>query len=107
MGLPFTYHIYPLGDSALTIDFGNKIDEELNKVVLALFQSLGKQQFPEIIEIIPAYSSLSIFYDVPALKQIIPGKITVYEWMKKRLEDFLNKTDDTNLDTGKQINIPV
>ena len=106
MSLSFPYCIYPLGDSALTLDFGNKMDEAVNKEVLALFHNLKKLQLPEIIDIIPAYSSLSILYNVPSLKKIIPGKITVYEWMKGRLEDFLITTIVTDTETSRLISIP-
>ena len=30
-----SYHIFPLGDTALTIDYGNIIDEQVNKEVIA------------------------------------------------------------------------
>ena len=107
MNLSFPYRIYPLGDSALTLDFGNKVDEAVNKEVLTLFHNLKKLQLPEMIDIIPAYSSLSIFYNVPSLRKIIPGKITVYEWMKGRLEDFLNTAIVTDTETSRLISIPV
>ena len=48
MSLSFPYRIYPLGDSALTLDFGNKVDEAVNKEVLALFHNLKKLQLPGI-----------------------------------------------------------
>ena len=107
MEYPFTYRIFPLGDSALTIDFGNTINETINKEVLALFHSLKQQDFPGIKEMIPAYSSLSIFYDVPALRQNIPSKISVYEWMKEKLENLLRTAILTEAVEGRRIRMPV
>ncbi|MFI5134029.1 MAG: carboxyltransferase domain-containing protein, partial [Chitinophagales bacterium] len=108
MEYPFSYRIFPLGDSALTLDFGNTINETINKEVLALFHSLKQQDFPGIKEMIPAYSSLSIFYDVFALRQNIPGKISVFEWMKEKLENLLLKNETLPAtDEGKHIRIPV
>ncbi|MEI9908696.1 MAG: hypothetical protein WDO71_02925 [Bacteroidota bacterium] len=34
-----SYRIFPLGDAAVTIDFGNVIDDTINQKVLALFYS--------------------------------------------------------------------
>lgn len=107
MEYPFSYRILPLGDSALTLDFGNTINETINKEVLALFHSLKQQSFPGIIEIIPAYSSLSIFYDVLAIRQNIPNKISVYDWMKEKLESQIKKTTLPATNEGRHIRIPV
>ena len=67
MLLPHPYTIFPLGDSALTIDFGNIIDIEANRKVLRLFHHLKSLDIPGVIDIIPAYSSLTIYYDPVAL----------------------------------------
>lgn len=58
------YSIFPLGDAALTIDFGNTIDEIINRKVLGLFHSLKENPPKGIIECVPAYSSLTVYYDV-------------------------------------------
>ena len=55
------YRIFPLGDAALTIDFGNVINETINKKVLSLFSFLQKNPFPGMIEAVPAYSSLTVY----------------------------------------------
>ncbi len=40
------YSIFPLGDSALTIDFGNKINEKINDKVLSLFKAFQQKPLP-------------------------------------------------------------
>jgi inhibitor of KinA len=73
------YRIFPLGDSALTIDFGNRIDEAVNKEVIARFNQLQQLPLPGMIEAVPAYSSLTIHYDVLAVKKKMTEGQTVYE----------------------------
>jgi len=107
MNYPFSYRIFPLGDSALTLDFGNSITESVNKEVLSLFHNLQQQPFAGMIELVPAYSSLTIYYDVIALRQIIQKDISAYEWMKKKLEVFLANSTNENENTRQQIRIPV
>src|SRR5689334_3120474 len=60
------FTIFPLGDAALTIDFSNIINEDINQKVLQLFHRL-KDHSPFIKEVVPAYSSLTVYYDVPSL----------------------------------------
>ncbi|TAL48501.1 MAG: carboxyltransferase domain-containing protein, partial [Chitinophagaceae bacterium] len=84
-----SYQIFPLGDSAITLDLGNVINEAVNRKVTALFHHLQKKPFDGMIEAIPAYSSLSIYFDVISLKKKVKEK-TVYEWLKQELEKILN-----------------
>ena len=107
MNYPFSYRIFPLGDSALTLDFGNSITESVNKEVLSLFHNLQQQPFAGMVELVPAYSSLTIYYNVIALRQIIQKDISAYEWMKKKLEVFLANSTNENENTRQQIRIPV
>ncbi len=61
-----TMKLLPAGDRALTVDFGNIIDEAVNRQVNALKRTLLKENIPGLQEMIPAYRSLLIEYD-PAL----------------------------------------
>ena len=94
--------IFPLGDSALTIDFGNTIDDAINKKVLQLFQKLQQLSSP-VTDIIPAYSSLSIFYDAALLHT---NDKTAFERMKELLLPLLAEEEDLTADSRK-LNVPV
>lgn len=59
---PFT--IFPLGDSALTIEFGSEIDDAIHERVLAFYYLLKEADLPFITDIIPAYASLTLNYQV-------------------------------------------
>ena len=101
------YRIFPLGDNALTIDFGNVIQPSINKEVIARFNQLQSQPILGMIEAIPAYSSLTIYYDVPKLKKIIgPGK-TVFDWMKEKLEVIIKDPAPEKLMAERFVKIPV
>ena len=60
--------ISPLGDNAIILNLGNIIDETINRKVLYLFQKLKTLALPFVTDIVPAYSSLVIFYDLLILK---------------------------------------
>lgn len=103
----FPYRIFPLGDSAITIDFGNCINEAVNDEVNARFSQFQKNSLPGVIEIVPAYSSLSIYYDAPVLKKKIPAGQTVYDWIKKIIEDWLQQKENIKEEEKRIIKIPV
>lgn len=99
------YSIYPIGDSALTIEFGNAIREETNDAVMQLFHQLKKNQVAYIIDIIPAYSSISVIYNTVAIKKSNPN-ILAFDWMQQQIvkEMELSHVNELN---RRQITIPV
>ena len=101
------YSIFPLGDSAIMVDFGNKIDETINEQVMALFCQLRDHPLLGMIEAVPAYSSLTIYYDTFQLSKKIPVDKTVYEWMKEQLQKKLQEPLLNNDSSTTTITIPV
>jgi len=68
VSLSASYSIFPLGDSAITIDLGNCIDEQLNRRALAVHDWLQAHRCPGILDIVVAYSSVSIYYDPAVIR---------------------------------------
>ncbi len=58
-----TLKILPAGDRALVAEFGNVIDEAVNRRVNALRQALSAEAVPGVREMIPTYRSLLIEYN--------------------------------------------
>lgn len=101
------YHVFPLGDSALTVDFGNHIDERINRIVLGLVKQVKQSSFPGIIEVFPAYSSLTICYDVLALSKNVSGEMTVFDWLKKKVQGWISSFHDKQEEQQRTLDIPV
>lgn len=101
--MPPAYTIFPLGDSALTIDFGNKIEKQLNEKVLHLFHKL-QHVSPFITGFIPAYSSLTIYYDVSSLHT---KEGSAFEAVKTLIEPLLNEDETYERIQRRQVRIPV
>src|SRR5579864_8567313 len=55
--------LLPSGDSAVTVEFSRKIDDEANRRVLALDRLLAKEPITGVSESIPTYRSLLVHYD--------------------------------------------
>ena len=103
----FPYHIFPLGDSAITIDFGNIINEAVNNEVIARFNELTHEPLAGMIEAIPAYSSLTIYYDVVKVRKGISDGKTAFEAIKLQVEKRLMQPVQQNDIPERLIKIPV
>ncbi len=55
--------VRPVGDSALLIEFGDRIDERINARVVALDRALAARPPLGLIETVPAYCALLLEYD--------------------------------------------
>ncbi|MGZ5134957.1 MAG: 5-oxoprolinase subunit PxpB [Flavitalea sp.] len=78
--------IFPLGDSAATIQLGETISEELNQKVLAIREWFGKNPFAGLQDVIVAYSSFTIVYDPFKIRKHHAVNSTVFEWIEKKLQ---------------------
>jgi inhibitor of KinA len=55
--------IVPLGDAAILVGFGDRIDSNVFAHVRALAEYLDTHPLPGLIEYVPAYAALALFYD--------------------------------------------
>ena len=92
-----SYKISSLGETALIIDFGNTIDESINKLVHSLFYQLQNDPIPGMIEAVPGYSSLTIYYDILFIRNTLNKQTTAFEWVSESLKKFIPKE---NIETG-------
>jgi KipI family sensor histidine kinase inhibitor len=53
----------PVGDTALTVEFGNAVAPELNDQVIALDTALAAADLDGIVETVPSYRSLLVSYE--------------------------------------------
>jgi inhibitor of KinA len=92
------YKIFSLSDSAITIDFDNIIDEKVNDIVMQLYRDCTKNTFEGMKEAMPAYASLTIFYDVFSVRK----KYTSFKSAYAFVEDFLIKSYE-NIGEGENV----
>ena len=58
-----TPKILPCGDSALTVEFGDTIDPDINGMVLALDDIVRARAPAGLLETVPTYRSLTVQFD--------------------------------------------
>ncbi|MBS8266740.1 allophanate hydrolase subunit 1 [Mesobacillus boroniphilus] len=71
------YVISPLGDLAVVLSFGNEINEETNWRIQRFVSKLEKEKVRGIVEWVPAYTSLTIYYQ---------PEVIAYDSLKAELE---------------------
>jgi inhibitor of KinA len=87
--------IYAIHDQALTIELGNEINESINLDVINLKNDFEEKPFDGFIECVPAYSSLTIYFDISSTQEAIRNEII------SRLE----KIKSTNNQSEQKVNI--
>ena len=96
--MPELPKIIPLGDNAVTIDFGNVISVDLNRRVISLAEHLTANPFPGFIEAVPAYSSLAVFYDLLETLNAFPDRHTAFDAVRDVIAaidaDKISSTED-------------
>lgn len=102
-----SYRIFPLGTDALTIDFGNEISLALNDKAVNLAEYFEKNPFEGLREIVPAYASLTIFYDVFKIRKNFTDFNTAFEAVSDLAEKALQNSLDKLLSNPRLIEIPV
>jgi inhibitor of KinA len=101
------HKIFPLGDSALTIEFGNQISRELNDSVLKAADFFDRNPFPGLIETVPAYASLSVFYDVSLVRKNFSAFDSAFSAVKNLAENALRNLNSFDETDARFIEIPV
>jgi len=75
-----TVRFHPLGESALTVELGDRISPAINARVHALHAAILATPMPGLIESVPAYRSLTLYYDPLTLP---PAELQ--DWVKAKL----------------------
>jgi inhibitor of KinA len=92
--------IYELGDTAITIEFGNEISLEFHEEVIRRFYQFQSNPLPGTLDLIPAYTSLTIVFDLGYVASRFQGlagmKILIEE---KLAEPFSASTPEGRLHT--------
>ncbi len=100
------YRIYPCGDHAVTIELGDTINAAVNEKVIALFGYLKEKQLTGVRDIIPAYHTVTIVYDIGVLRKQQPNA-TSYHTMCTWLQDAMNAVKIAQASKTNLVRIPV
>jgi KipI family sensor histidine kinase inhibitor len=70
-------HIVPAGDSAVFVEFADRIDPVINRQVIALARTVEAAQLPGVRDVVPTYGSVAIYFDpLRTDYQTLVGRVT-------------------------------
>jgi inhibitor of KinA len=95
-------HFSPLGDQAVTITLGNSIDEPTHHRVRAVVARLDRDRLAGVIDLVPAFASVTVHYD-PA----VVGGEAPFDRIVARLTDLLGDLVNEALPPPRVVEIPV
>jgi inhibitor of KinA len=95
-------HFTPLGDQAVTITLGDRIDEATHRRVRAAVARLERDRPRGLIDLVPAFASITVHYDPARV-----GGAQPYDTLVGVLEQRLSESLDDPLPPARVIEIPV
>ncbi|MFE4570291.1 5-oxoprolinase subunit PxpB [Paenibacillus chitinolyticus] len=118
----------PLGDQAVVLRLGEGISEEVHRRVLEAAEAISRSPFPGMVEVVPTYTTVTVWYSVveaavAAGRHFTPseleeteamlagGEPVVYTWVRRHLERVLETGTAENpvlpASPSREIFIPV
>jgi len=100
--------IYSLSEQAVTIEFGREISGDILDLITGFDRSLIQNPFPGFIASVPAYTTLSVFFDpVRVIHSDDMRGAACFEKVSGYLSRLHEKQENTTAATGNIVTIPV
>lgn len=99
--------IFPLGENAITVEFGTEISVELNDAAVSLAGHFTDHPFHGFVEAVPAIASTTIFYKAHEI-DIEPGRdATAFDTVKEIIVNAAAGISHREQNSGRTIPVPV
>lgn len=95
----------PLGDSGIVVKIGEGIDRKTHEKVMALSGYLEEHPFEGMIEIVPGFTTVAVFYDPIRLFNL--GATFPYEWVLTKLKGIVSQFSNGKVKEARRMEIPV
>ncbi len=82
------FEIHVLSDCSATLYFEQKISAEINDKVLATVAWIKVNPFQGLLEVVPAYASVTVYYDILLVKQNDFSVPTAFAFVEKYLSQI-------------------
>lgn len=92
-----------MGDQALIVEFGDRVDPVLSAEIAAVAQRLRESRANGVLDVIPTYTTLAVHYDPAAVGAGTPP----YEALVETIDAWLKTQTTATLPAGRLVDIPV
>jgi inhibitor of KinA len=102
----------PLGEAAIRLELGDRIQPEIHRRVKRVHDHLERHPFPGMIECVPAFATVTVFYDPFQVKMLHQGQPefdnrSPYEIVSLLLEQLLSGMGKSAHGESRVVEIPV
>lgn len=101
------FHIKPLGDSALIVELGQGIDIAIHEKVKSFSTLLTNNPFKGLIEFVPAYNNITVYYNPYEVHMANPNSLLAYENVSRQIEHLVQQITIGNKQDTRIVEIPV
>lgn len=101
------YRLHPLGDNAVIIELGEDINIETQQKVKMITSILDNNPPEWMIEYIPAFTTVTVFYDPVKTSNLLNYKILPYDYVCGQLQQLLAKLKADKKIKPRVVEIPV
>jgi len=99
--------ITPLGDQALMVELGDSINEATHRRVQAAWRALAAEKLPGVSETVPAYTSVTIFYDPWQVVQAGAPEAEIVGWLTAKVRERLKDPPKAAKAKPRSVELPV
>lgn len=99
--------ITPLGDSALIVELGDAINESTHLRVQAAWRALAAEALPGVSEAVPAYTTVTVFYDPAAVVRAGAPPEGIWGWLGERVRERLKNPPKSAKVKARTVEVPV
>ncbi|MFT7247901.1 MAG: inhibitor of KinA [Arcticibacterium sp.] len=101
------FEIHVLSDSSATLYFEQKISPNINDKVLSTVAWIRKNPFQGLKEIVPAYASVTVFYDILKIRQNSNSEESAFAFVEKYLSQIPFDQFKDSINSEAILEIPV
>lgn len=101
----YLVQIYTLGEQAVVLQLGSGVSMEVHERVMAYTRAIQTANFPWVIELVPAYNSVTVYYSIPTILQIAKTD-DLAAWVTDKLLGISVDFSNTKQANKKIIEIP-
>jgi inhibitor of KinA len=99
--------ITPLGDNALILEVGDAIDESTHRRVQTAWRALAAEPLPGVGELVPAYTTVTVFYDPWRAVQAGAPENGIADWLATKVRERLKNPPKMEKFKGRTVEVPV
>lgn len=99
--------IRPLGDTALRVQLGEKLDEATHARVQAACAAIEAASLPGVRELVPAYTTVTVHYDPVSVALASGRSDDLAGWLGERVEQLIARAGKAKVAKRHIVEVPV